>query len=118
LPLELDVPLPTGAQADEEAPVHLAGTPLLQQQQQQQQQLGGQQQPEPMFYLQTKGAGSNKVKNRLRGQAGPYVGSFDFAPNCPPGSALRLFAGGRCHSSLKLGGLKASLLHGEPCEFA
>ncbi|GBF88825.1 hypothetical protein Rsub_01726 [Raphidocelis subcapitata] len=69
----------------------------------------------PLFWLQQKGSGGAKVKGRLRGPAGACVACFDHAPGCPAGSAYRLFVGGRCHSSFRVGAVKVSALRGETC---
>lgn len=114
-PIELDVPALTTLQPDEDAPVLLLpassfceSKPVGRHQHQPQQ-------PQPLFWLQAKGSGSSKVKGRLRDQTGAFVASFDHTPNCPAGSAFRLFSGGRCHSSFRMGGLKSSVLRGESC---
>jgi hypothetical protein len=124
-PLEVDVPwaltqdeapitpapdapqqLPAGAGAtpSADAPAPAAGSPA------------GAAGAEPLLFLQAKAAGTQKVKGRVRTPAGAFAACFDHAPGCPLGTSYRLFSGGRCHSSFKVGGAKATMLRGETCE--
>jgi hypothetical protein len=73
--------------------------------------------PEPLLFLQGKACGTHKVKGRLRAPGGAFTASFDHAPGCPLGTSYRLFSGGRCHSSFKVGGAKVTVLRGEACEW-
>lgn len=71
---------------------------------------------QPLFWLHARNASSTKVKCRLRDAASDEdVASFDHAPGCCAGSAFRLYTGGRCQSSSRVGAGKLAILRGEEC---